>query len=453
MKDTIKLMFKGLGENVISLIISVILLTASAFSISSSFVLKEFNLTEFVLRNRTGGDEYAYLRFSQYKEDGHYKDRSFDDETLEKIRNYTSNNAVECYDFSYKDAINLTPVKGKGYEDINKFLDKHNCVMKLDQETGEEKAQIHRCEKLSSQTSCRLPNKSDEIAINALAAYSMLAYGVITETLPDTGMPSTIYKPKNLDELIGLKLYNGLTITGIYSSNDGYSELFEPYLCSGLDEKEGDYLTKYYLYKGFSSSGAAYVSKEFIEEKELKNPKFVFAKLSGNYASDLKFVESFTDENGSYLYPLNKYTGYASYFDTTPIYHDCYPVTKDQFWRNYWYCAIAPVTLSFAIALYHFFRVFKKDDEEKGILETSVGKRFINAIFQMMVPTLFSWALALIAIQIILLAFNAHFGIAMLVITPAIVFSALAISFIETGIAMLCGLGISKIPFKKKKEG
>ncbi len=110
------------------------------------------------------------------------------------------------------------------------------------------------------------------------------------------------------------------------------------------------------------------------------------------------------------------------------------------------------MTLSFAIALYHFFRVFKKEDEEKTILETNVGKRCINAVFQMLVPTLFSWALALIAIQIILLAFNAHFGIAMFVITPAIVFSALAISFIETGVAMLCGLGISKIPFKKKKE-
>ncbi len=452
MKETIKFILKGLSKNVFSLILSVILLTASTFSISSSFVLKEYNLTEFVLRNRTAGDEYAYLRFNMHKEDGEYKQRQFDDESLEKIREYTSGSAVECYDFSYQKPINLTPARGKGYKDINNFLYKHNCVMKLDQDTGEEKAQIHRCERLSSQTPCRLPSKSDEIAINALSAYTMLAYGIVTELLPDSELPAVVYKPKSLDELIGFKLYNGLTITGIYSSNDGYSELFEPYLLSGLDEKEEDYITKYYLYGGFSSAGSAYVSKEFIEEKGLTTPKFVFAKLSGNYRSDLNFVKSFNEENGSFLFPLNKYTGYASYFDTVPIYYDCYPVTTDQFWRNYWYCTIAPIVLSFAFALFHFFKIFKKVDEEKVIAEIDAKKRCLNAIFQMLVPTLLSWAFALIAIQIILTVFNAHFGMAMFVITPGIVFATLAVSFIECGITMLCGLGISKIPFKKKKE-
>ncbi len=434
-------------------ILAIVLMTASSMCLGSTFILRNNDKLEFLLRNAIDkNDGYAFLKYSSPTVETDSKDTlvTLDEKTLSKIDEYVTGNTVKCYKYSYEDTINFNGTKGPGYSQTASYL--VNSVMELSEETGEEEAQIHRCERLSKETPCRLPNNNNEIAISALTAYSMCIYGAITKKYSyDTGSME-VFKPETIDELIGLNLYDGLTITGIYSSNDGMSEYFEPYITSGIDDTVENHIKKENLFIGVSPSCFAYVSKEFVDSRNYAAPTYVFTKLKGNYTSDLNFLKSFTTDKGEMLMPLSNYSGFYSYFSDAAINIKYHPELENNFWLHFWAYATPTIILGFISTVLYLYFVSRRDiQNEEG--NVSNASQCLATLSQTFILSIISWAISLIGIQIILSVFNNAYGASMFTFGPAIMFIMLGASFLLTLLSAFSGFGISKlIPSKKKNE-
>ncbi len=454
MAKTFKFAIGKLKNCKLLLILTVILTALTSMCFGSTIILKGYDAVELSLRNLIEHNgKYTFLTFSSptNKTLVTYEPASLDENALQKINEYAGGNMTECYKYPFIDAVNFNGTKGPGYtQTLNYFTD---YVMKVSRETGEERAQIHRCERLAKETSCTLPSNSNEIAISSLMAYSMVIYGAVTEKATDGSNAMTIVKPKSIDELIGMKLFNGLTITGIYSSNDGMSEYFEPYITTGIEENSKDYLKNYYLHLGTSPSCFAYVNEDFIKLHAPKTPKYVFAKLKGNYNSDLNFLKSFTGEEGERLMPCNIYTGYTAYFTNAAINIKYHPQLESDFWLHFWAYALPTAILSFVTTILYFYLIYRQKNES-GINEVvSNSTQCLSVLLQASFMAVISWAFALIGIQIILMNFNGAYGASMFASTPAIDLAMLGMSFLLTVLLAFTGLGFTKLIKSKKKEG
>ncbi len=438
------------------LIISVLLAVLSGFSFGSVFMLQTYDEISTLLRTQNeNGQEYCFL---QYKHNYRSHDGSkiidsqvtdFDENELNRVKNYTNRDLVKCYsltslctpyNFEFTKMINFTNTLGD-HSCVSTYLSKTTSAMELNQKDGEEMAQIHRCEKLLPSTECRLPTSYDEIAISSLMAYSMLSYGLVEERLSHDDSVVSVYRPKTIDELIGRKTYNGLKISGIYSSNDGMCEYFEPYI-KGFPEKTSEKDVKIIrrYAQGYSPANLVYVKEGFAEANNISKVSFYYAKLTGNYSNDLNFVKSFHNAN----YELNVYNKYNGFFQLVGAFNSGCEAYA-------WIISSLLVLVSLFVACFYAFSNVEKAKNDLNFIEIERCNDkhiFALSLIQMTFITIIEWLLSLGLIGIISAILNSIIGIRVFTLNAATVFLLfgiiVALTLIFSSVSTLQSIASSK---------
>lgn len=434
---TIEIAIKNLKYKKIFLITSMLLTVIAGTLFGSAFMLDTYDKNSTLLRTQLDNNQqYTFLRYyhkhriRQYSSIWETDVIPLKDYQLKKLDEYTSNEyvtAYHMYDLNFYDTINFTDTIGE-YGYISYYIGEINCAMEVDQQKGEEQAQIHRCQKLRDKTECRLPETMNEVAINSLMAYAMLVYGFVEEINPENNTIVSVYKPNAIDDLIGKKLYNGLTITGIYSSNDGMCEYFEPYLKGYPDDMSSDEIELINRYRnGRSPANFIYVKKGYSNTHETttsNKPSYYFLKLKGDYYSDKNFIDSFKINNGfGGEYYARIYNNYSGFFNLVDSFSSYFAIVS-------WISIIILLIVSFIIVLNFFYSNVKMMEKNLGTLKAA-GASNLSILFiilcQSLMISLTEWAFSLIAIQIISLVINAKVGITLFALTPSMILALLAI--------------------------
>ena len=105
--------------------------------------------------------------------------------------------------------------------------------------SGTKDLSLTRYESLNHETTCRLPETLEEVAISDLAAETFKECGLVEER-SDKGDEISVFYPEKVDDLIGRKLYNGLVITGIYTTIDRPLDYWGQYLTKTTPIAEGE---------------------------------------------------------------------------------------------------------------------------------------------------------------------------------------------------------------------
>lgn len=164
-----------------------------------------------------------------------------------------------------------------------------NCV------TGEKDFNLRKDERLSDKSSCRLPERTDEIAITDLCASAFMRFGYKNED----GNVQAITSP---DDLIGKKL-GSFTICGIYSTETDRTIFERIGVSTGEEEARlpnGEYL---------HDSGSSIISRYFVCENYLAkiddSTDFRIAiRLTGNLHKDKTLFEQLAGNEKGYIISL-----------------------------------------------------------------------------------------------------------------------------------------------------
>lgn len=437
-KETLKIALLNLKNKKMKLGTSLILSTLTVVLFGLAFLFQTCDVNEVRLRTQiqagikdaliVNTDEY-YNHASYFHS---YKKAQLSESQISYIENYTEGKCAPYY--SYYSNLSLGSSFASSTKDVPSFLSEYLSLyyyVEVDSNSGLSDLSLTRYSELQNDTICRLPEKFDEVAISDLAAEVLKDEGLIQYI---NASSETITYVKSVDELIGLKLRNGLTITGIYSTSDNALEFWKPYLGKTYEDlqefKNYEYINN--ARNGFSLSQCMLTKSGFSKSDSQKGANNIdssyYVSLKGNYRSDFDFINSF--KNGFRFVELqNWYSGYTNIIETFTSY----------FRVISWIVITILILVSFIITLNFFYSNIKAMEKDLGIFKAMGASKIAIALIiliQSLIVSVLEVIVAIIALLIISMVINSSVSVSLLSLNISIVslqflillFSALLVS-------------------------
>lgn len=238
----------------------------------------------------------------------HYSEIVFSDSQIQKIKEYTGGRCAPIFDADFKRYMGSIAGKNGGLE--YSFLGRvfsDGKIIGLNPNTGMDDFSLVRYSALEPDTPCRLPRNENEIAISDLMAEVLKSDGFIQY---DTDTEYKTLYVKKVDDLIGMKLDDEMTITGIFTTPDHELDFWKNLIGKTLDDVDCVLNSSYLKNRINSDFLASYFFMSFDEKKQLNQGNssyYVF--LKNNYNKDIEFLKSF-QENRRFIRLKNSYSGF-----------------------------------------------------------------------------------------------------------------------------------------------
>ena len=276
-------------------------------------------------------------------------------------------------------------------------------VIEVNEQTGLDDAKLKRDPRLSPETPCRLPSNYEEIAITDFQAEAFLAFGFKEYN----GGPEDFRFFNSIDELIGLKLRDSYTITGIFSTEDSLDE-WKAYNIPDYRDLFGLETKEWKASQGFYQAGLAIVKEGFGDRYEIETTG-VLLKLSGSLDKEMDLRDSLIMEgrNGlQYGVFENSFSAFANIVSAAT-----------DFDLKISYSAIALLLVVVALLSLNLFQANIKDKErEFGILKAiGVSKQSIMSIvlLQGCLISLVEFVFSLIGVLVSCALINQHVSLSL----------------------------------------
>ena len=423
---TLKLAIINLKNKKIRLITSFILSTLTSILLSIAFTFQTCDSTKALLQTQIKNNEkIAFIsNYLIYQDHNSYfnstKKEPFTNTQIDRIKKYTEGNNYPVIHLTYNDRELFSElINGKDVkEDSLAYMFYFNSSSGIEIDSSNiNDVGLVRYSKLKEKTDCRMPINYDEIAINSMMAEYILKYGLIQEVNEQHSVTKD-YKPTSIDEIIGLKTYQGLTIVGIYSSTDGSEEFFKKHLFEDpnfKNEEEYEYYNN--MRNGSSISQYVYLKPGFsVNNTSIKtdndSSKYCI-KLKGYLYSDYKFISSLASEHHKILFE-NRYTGRTNILNAF----------SDQIKIIAWTSIVILIFISLVVSLSLFYANVKSMEKDLGILKAiGVSKISISLIIltQTFVISFIEFLLTILCLSVIFTMLNSYIKITLFILSFALV--------------------------------
>lgn len=406
--ETLKIALFNLKHKKIRLISSLIVTTIVAVLFGAACIFQTCEKDDALLRtqiqNNVSGSFITRMH-SYYNHSSYFKQ-------YEQVE-FTDSQIKEIYNFSvttgFFDGINLNTQKIN--QITNYIISSSDKYIELNSSIDPSVLGLTRYKNLEENTISRIPTSPDEIAISSLYANLMLKNGFFESN--NSELSDVIYVEK-IDDIIGHKLFNGLTIVGIFSTDDGVCEYMEPFISLSDDELEmrDDHQEIMSIKNGASLTQYMYTCENFHKTnsnplgRPQQNPYSFYIRMKGNYSSDKNFLSAFK-EDSYFLHFSNYFSGFATFIDAF----------SGVFQQIAWITITILLIISFATTLSLFYGNVKSMEHDLGIYKSmGASKWSISSIVltQSFIIGLVEFIVATICLAIFAAILNAKYSIAIL---------------------------------------
>lgn len=331
------------------------------------------------------------------------EDVDFSSEEINRI-SYFTNFISPMFDFSDY----IVDARGGNYIDQNIAISLHCIEVAENSLIFQEKFEPYS--KLSPSTSNSMPHNVNEIAISDLVAEEIVAYGVKSDN-------NKVIFPKNIDEIIGLKIYNGKKITGIFSLENKITKVITPFI--NKDNKniinDNNYEEAYKYSNGFSISQCIYCypgTYNLMQENSqamASGPRKILINVTDK-AKALSEIDNIAGDEG-FINVSNRYNGFLNithknYFDEYKVY--------------LWLTTISLLIIGGFAYFYSYSHIIKKNSVQcKSMINLGTPKK--QLIKETIKTLLIKNTILLFAIMFTLMicgwAVNASLGLELYVVT------------------------------------
>ena len=374
-KNTLHTAFHRLRKNRALMVLSMIfcLITTLIFSFTFNIFTCDTNSVNLKTQLKNGSiDCFLYFETGYWDHGSEFmqtKRYSISKEQQKRIETYTEGKCAPYYNLGLNLA--MLPANRVHTSWTYKFLNM-NSFVEVNPSTGTKDLSLTRYESLNHETTCRLPETLEEVAISDLAAETFKECGLVEER-SDKGDEISVFYPEKVDDLIGRKLYNGLVITGIYTTIDRPLDYWGQYLTKTTPIAEGeekDPLLNYYR-NGRSLSQCFFLKEGYHEllhnPSYFSGPNAYYVILHGKYREDMAFINSF-NQGLKYVSLRNKYSAYTREYS-----HETMIKT--------WAIIFIPLLINYFLTAFYFSINHKKFSKETMALrEMGASKNFIGFI-------------------------------------------------------------------------
>lgn len=419
--ETLKIAILNLRNKKIRLVTSAIISIINMSAFGTLFLIKNCNVNSVLLHTQLdNGMKEAFIYHQK-----NYRDHSspyektmdipFSNEQIQTIEEYTGE--ISSPSYRVKQIYFNYNLNGRYSYLSNFFIDNRAIELNPNQQEG---FGLARYSELDENTTCHLPENYNEVGISSLYAEMLKADGLLYDR-DEQNRPQAIYV-ETIDELIGKKLSNGLTITGIYSTPDNLIDILMPFLKKSDSEasqiENFEYVDSFR--NGITLSQCLFLKDGYYETTfsnkvgdEYENPSSYFVKLKGNYHDDYNFLNSFTFDR-QFVSLHNAYNGFANIVDSF----------SGTVGTILWAIIVVLIIISLAVSLNLFYANVKSMEKDLGIFKAmGASKLSISSIVltQTLVVALAEFILSLIALAIIGAIINLKCYISLISITYQVV--------------------------------
>lgn len=414
--ETLRIALFNLKNKKIRLASSLIVTTIVAALFGVACLLQTFDKTDVLLRPQIeGGMNGAFLTRMQsfYSHNSYFEQQrkvEFNDDQIMEIDGYTGGAYAPVWIFGSDSPSKTIPLGNAiGIIDFYTTMADYQYV-EIGLDIDVEDIGLLRYDALAEDTTCRLPKTVDEVAISSLYAELMLRYGFMEKNEQTT--PELTHVDR-IDDLIGHKLSNGLTIVGIFSTDDGACEFLEPFLGVSSEELEcrEDYEKINSIRNGASLAQYMYVAEGYHEETfdglgiYTHRPSTVYVRLKGDYSADRAFLSSF--EKNSYFLDFSNY--YSGFIGVVPSFSGMFRLIS-------WGVIVILLIVSFATTLGLFYGNVKSMEHDLGIFKSMGASKWsisLIVLAQSFIIGLVEFVVSLSALGIFSAVVNAKVSISL----------------------------------------
>ena len=440
--ETLRIALLNLKNKKIRLASSLIVTTIVAALFGAACLLQTCDITDVLLRTQIeGGIDGAFItRMQSYHDHSSYFEKQrtveFEDDQIMEINEYTDGSYAPVWRFESD-----PPFGTINFDNSSGLIDfyanmANSQYAEISRDIDGENLGLLRYDALADDTVSRLPETTDEIAISSLYAELMLRYGFM-ESKPTGQMRPDVIHVDRVDDLIGHKLSNGLTIVGIFSTDDGICESLKPYL--GMTDEElrslEDYERINSIRNGASLVQYMYVAEGYHEKSfdglgTLDRPSMVYIRLKGDYSADRSFLSLF--EKDSYFLDFsNCYSGFVIFVESF----------SGMFQLVSWAVIAILLVVSFATTLGLFYGNVKAMEHDLGIFKSMGASKWsisMIVLLQSFAVGLAELVVSLIALGIFCAVVNAMASISLLYINaPTVLLLFLVLVIIALLVSLL----------------
>ncbi len=319
--ETLRISLIDFKNKKIRLISSFIISIITGFLLGLVCLFQTCNKTDALLKTQLkNGMNGAFIQkmYTFHDHSTIFEKRSvieYDDNQIKTIKEYTEGKCFPVWSFNLS-LFNDNYLYGPSGEIESYVRQSFGRYVEVPSNVSPDDMGLSRYEGLSKDVISRLPINSNEVAISSLFAEYLVRYGFYDSNQKDSS-PIQIDK---MEDLIGYKTHSGLTIVGIFSTDDGQCDLLKSYFGKSQDEFDKLNDNKYIrsMLKGTSLATFVYIGEGYHEKTINKSytdrPVSFYVRLKGKYDKDSAFLSSLT-KKPYYIDLESCYSGYADFVD------------------------------------------------------------------------------------------------------------------------------------------